>query len=53
MAFRKLHQKVPEFNKFLNDNPVPQTNHPELTDKERVDLMGARLVGRWKSVSLL
>ena len=51
MAFRKLKQKVPEFAKFVQDNAVPESTHPELTDQERADLTGARLVGRWKSVS--
>jgi deferrochelatase/peroxidase EfeB len=42
LAFRKLQQFVPEFNKFLLDNPT--NGNPELT--------GARMVGRWKSVSI-
>ncbi|KAJ4303435.1 dye-decolorizing heme-containing peroxidase [Kalmusia sp. IMI 367209] len=40
MAFRKLPQLVPEFEKFLLDSAGTQ---------EAADLMGARMVGRWKS----
>jgi len=40
MAFRKLPQLVPEFDKFLLDSAGSQ---------EAADLMGARFVGRWKS----
>ncbi|KAG8903336.1 hypothetical protein FRC01_009239, partial [Tulasnella sp. 417] len=46
MAFRKLHQRVPEFDKFLEENPI--TKHG-LTHDEGVALRGARMVGRWKS----
>ncbi|KAG8918422.1 hypothetical protein FRC01_001866 [Tulasnella sp. 417] len=46
MAFRKLHQRVPEFDKFLEDNPIRK---PGLTPKEGSELRGARMVGRWKS----
>ncbi|KAG6810025.1 hypothetical protein H0H92_013639 [Tricholoma furcatifolium] len=46
LAFRYLFQSVPEFNKFLEDNPIPV---PGLTREEGSDLLGARLVGRWKS----
>ena len=48
LVFRQLKQLVPEFNKFLADNAPPV---PTLTRQEQVDLFGARLVGRWKSVS--
>lgn len=48
MAFRKLHQRVPEFNKFLDENPIKKVG---LTHDEGVELRGARMVGRWKSVS--
>jgi deferrochelatase/peroxidase EfeB len=41
LAFRQLKQLVPEFNKFLLDNPVSNSS----------ELMGARMMGRWKSVS--
>ncbi|KAF2707322.1 DyP-type peroxidase [Pleomassaria siparia CBS 279.74] len=40
MALRKLPQLVPEFDKFLLDTAGTQ---------EGADLMGARMVGRWKS----
>lgn len=40
LAFRKLQQFVPEFNKFLLDNPTNGSS----------ELTGARMVGRWKSV---
>jgi Dyp-type peroxidase family len=39
LAFRKLQQFVPEFNKFLLDNPTNGSS----------ELTGARMVGRWKS----
>ncbi|KAF7323749.1 Fungal peroxidase [Mycena kentingensis (nom. inval.)] len=46
LAFRQLKQLVPEFNKFVNDNPLPVAG---LTKKQQSDLFGARMVGRWKS----
>ncbi|KAG6868854.1 hypothetical protein C0993_008983 [Termitomyces sp. T159_Od127] len=46
LTFRYLFQQVPEFNKFLADNPIPL---PGLTPKEGSELLGARLMGRWKS----
>lgn len=46
LAFRQLQQLVPEFNQFLVDKSL---NVPGLTP----DLLGARMVGRWKSVSRL
>ncbi|KAG6841173.1 hypothetical protein C0991_001098 [Blastosporella zonata] len=46
LTFRYLFQNVPEFNKFLDDNPIPV---PGLTRKEGSELLGARMVGRWKS----
>ncbi|KAG8918015.1 hypothetical protein FRC00_012965, partial [Tulasnella sp. 408] len=46
MAFRKLHQRVPEFDKFLDENPIKKHG---LTHEEGVALRGARMVGRWKS----
>ena len=49
MVFRQLQQLVPEFNKFVEANAV---SVPGLTSQENVALTGARLVGRWKSVSL-
>lgn len=47
LAFRQLEQKVPEFNQFLSDNPI---NEPGLTPEQGSELLGARMVGRWKSV---
>jgi deferrochelatase/peroxidase EfeB len=49
LAFRQLKQFVPEFEKFLADNPVQE---PGLTPAQGSALMGARMMGRWKSVSL-
>jgi deferrochelatase/peroxidase EfeB len=47
LAFRQLKQLVPEFNKFLTDNPIIEDG---LTAQQGSDLLGARMVGRWKSV---
>ena len=44
LSFRYLSQLVPEFNRFLEANPVPG-----LPPKQGSELLGARLVGRWKS----
>ncbi|KAJ7037240.1 fungal peroxidase [Mycena alexandri] len=46
LVFRQLKQLVPEFNKFLADNPIVE---PGLTQEQGSDLLGARMVGRWKS----
>jgi Dyp-type peroxidase family len=48
-VFRYLKQLVPEFNNFLEANalPVPEPTQPG--DPSGADLLGARLVGRWKS----
>ncbi|KAF7291876.1 Fungal peroxidase [Mycena indigotica] len=46
LVFRQLEQLVPEFNKFLADNPI---RAPALTTQQGSDLLGARMVGRWKS----
>ncbi|EEB99750.1 hypothetical protein MPER_00495, partial [Moniliophthora perniciosa FA553] len=46
LAFRQLQQRVPEFNKFLVDNAL---SVPGLTAQENAELLGARMVGRWKS----
>nr|WAW38291.1 DyP-type peroxidase [Chondrostereum purpureum] len=46
LAFRQLKQLVPEFNKFLTDNPLTV---PGLTTEQNSDLLGARMIGRWKS----
>ena len=49
-AFRYLFQLVPEFNDFLNKNPIHEDgNGKVLTPAEGSDLLGARIVGRWKS----
>ncbi|KAF7334243.1 DyP-type peroxidase [Mycena sanguinolenta] len=46
LVFRQLKQLVPEFNKFLEQNPI---RAPGLTLQEGSDLLGARMFGRWKS----
>ncbi|KAJ7636939.1 fungal peroxidase [Roridomyces roridus] len=46
LAFRQLSQLVPEFNKFLTDNPIVMDG---LTPQQGSDLLGARMMGRWKS----
>ncbi|KAJ6480082.1 dye-decolorizing peroxidase precursor [Mycena vulgaris] len=46
LVFRKLQQFVPEFNKFLTDNPLEDG---VLSPAEGSALLGARMVGRWKS----
>ncbi|KAJ7098345.1 fungal peroxidase [Mycena epipterygia] len=46
LVFRQLKQLVPEFNKFLTDNPIIEDG---LTVQQGSDLLGARMVGRWKS----
>jgi hypothetical protein len=48
LAFRYLFQSVPEFDDFLKKNPILV---PGLTREEGSELLGARLVGRWKSGS--
>src|SRR5882724_8052643 len=46
LVYRHLDQLVPEFDKFKHDNPL----HPlQLGIEEGAELLGARLVGRWKS----
>lgn len=49
LVFRQMEQLVPEFNKFLEDHPL---SVPGLTVQENSELLGARMVGRWKSVRL-
>ena len=61
MVFRKLEQLVPEFNAFLAKKgpswrtwmPADDVKkiQPPLTNKEGAALWGARLIGRWMSVS--
>jgi len=46
LAFRQLKQLVPEFNKFLLDNAPA---YPGYTPQQNADLLGARIIGRWKS----
>ncbi|KAJ7138453.1 fungal peroxidase [Mycena crocata] len=46
LVFRQLKQLVPEFNEFLTANPIVA---PGLTSQQGSDLLGARMVGRWKS----
>ena len=49
-VFRYLFQEVPEFNVFLKKNPLPADgNGKPLTPAQGSDLLGARMVGRWKS----
>ena len=50
LAFRQLKQLVPEFNKFLADNPIQEKG---LTNEQGSALLGARMMGRWKSVRFL
>ncbi|KAG9090903.1 hypothetical protein FRC06_000831, partial [Ceratobasidium sp. 370] len=46
LAFRQLSQLVPEFHDFLDKNPIVL---PGLDPQHGSELLGARLVGRWKS----
>ncbi|KAJ6501276.1 fungal peroxidase [Mycena vulgaris] len=47
LVFRQLKQLVPEFNKFVTDNPI---RAPGIrTQQQGSDLLGARMIGRWKS----
>ncbi|KAG9073782.1 hypothetical protein FRC06_011157 [Ceratobasidium sp. 370] len=46
LVFRQLSQLVPEFHDFLDNNPIVL---PGLDPKHGSELLGARLVGRWKS----
>ncbi|KAF9005132.1 hypothetical protein BDQ17DRAFT_1353872 [Cyathus striatus] len=46
LAFRYLFQNVPEFNEYLQKNPIIRDG---LTPEEGSELLGARMVGRWKS----
>ncbi|KAH9848438.1 hypothetical protein C2E23DRAFT_739585 [Lenzites betulinus] len=50
MAFRYLAQLVPEFDTFLKNNPIQAIG---LTPEQGSELLGARLVGRWKSGKFL
>ncbi|KAF5375783.1 hypothetical protein D9757_008980 [Collybiopsis confluens] len=46
LAFRQLKQLVPEFDQFLLDNALSE---PNFTLQENAELLGARMMGRWKS----
>jgi len=46
LVYRHLNQLVPEFNKFLYDNALL---FPLIPRDQGSELLGARLVGRWKS----
>ncbi|KAF8217810.1 DyP-type peroxidase [Mycena galopus ATCC 62051] len=46
LVFRQLKQLVPEFNKFLTDHAIVEKG---LTAQQGSDLLGARMIGRWKS----
>ena len=46
LVFRYQPQLAPEFNAFLKANPLPG---PGLSKEQGSELLGARLVGRWKS----
>ena len=46
LVFRQLDQMVPEFDRFISEHAL---NLPGLDFKHARDLLGARLVGRWKS----
>lgn len=50
LAFRQLQQLVPEFDTFLFNNAPPV---PGFTQQDSADLLGARMIGRWKSVCSL
>lgn len=46
LALRYLFQLVPEFDTFLQQNPIKSGG---LSPEKGSELLGARLVGRWKS----
>jgi len=48
-VFRHLKQLVPEFNNFLETNALPVPTPILPGDPTGAELLGARLVGRWKS----
>ncbi|PVF93168.1 Dyp-type peroxidase [Serendipita vermifera] len=52
LVYRHLQQKVPEWNKMIKDAataliPIPTAGGKDVADMEA--LIGARLIGRWKS----
>ncbi|KAJ6526854.1 hypothetical protein DFH09DRAFT_832956, partial [Mycena vulgaris] len=51
LAFHQLQQLVPEFGKFLFDNAPSAINGTSLTQEQGTELLGARMMGRWKSLS--
>ena len=61
MVFRNLEQDVLGFEAYIKQRgvnwrkhvPDPDAVQPPLTDQEGADLMGAQIVGRWKSVCLM
>ena len=48
MCFRKLHQNVPEFHKFVRTNSE-QTGGSVDSNQLRYDQLAARICGRWQS----
>jgi Dyp-type peroxidase family len=48
LVFRHLFQKVPEFDAFVQER-AKKLVRPGITEQQAADLLGARLVGRWKS----
>ncbi|KAK0471127.1 Dyp peroxidase [Armillaria novae-zelandiae] len=48
LVFRQLEQRVPEFNHFLSSNPISEPGI-KLSPEAGSTLLGARMVGRWKS----
>jgi hypothetical protein len=58
MVFRKLEQDVPEFRAYCKKNgprwrEFAPPGCPKLSNDEGSELWGARMIGRWKSVSLI
>jgi hypothetical protein len=49
LTFRYLKQLVPEFDNFLEENALQVPIPIAPGDPNGKDLLGARLVGRWKS----
>lgn len=50
LVLRHYRQLVPEFNTFLKTNPILEGN---LTQDQGSELLGARLMGRWKSGTII
>lgn len=54
MVFRKLKQDVLGFNNYIDRNwkavPAKYGKNKTLTERQRKDLFGARMVGRFKTV---